>query len=109
MVWRTGELDQRVEFKQPSYVVDSVGGRTKTFVTNFSCWAKVKAKSGREYNDNDQVEASGNYTFVIRWRDDFDETNQIIWNGQAYNIHFVSQMGGRKLYLEINAERGVAQ
>lgn len=107
--YRPDELDQRVEFKSPSFVDDEGGGRTKTFVSNFSCWAKVKSKSGREYNDNDQIEAEGMYTFVIRWRDDFDETNQIFWNDQAYNIRFSSKMGGRKLYLEITAERGVAQ
>lgn len=108
-MYRPEELDQRVEFKSPSFVPDDVGGRVKTFVNNFDCWAKVKARSGQEYNDNDQLEADGKYTFVIRWRDDFDETNQIVWNGQAYNIRFIEQMGGRRLYLVISAERGVAQ
>jgi SPP1 family predicted phage head-tail adaptor len=109
MVWRTGELDQRLKFKRPQFVTDEGGGRVKTFTEIFEVWGKVKTKSGREYNDNDQVEPLGNYQFVIRWRDDFTEADLIEWNGQDYNIRFIEQMGGRRLYLSINAERGVAQ
>ena len=107
--YRPEELDQRLTFNSIQLVKDEGGGHEKTFVENFTCWGKVKSKSGRENNDADMLEASGNYTFVIRWRNDFDETNQIVWNGQAYNIKFISEMGGRKMYLEISAERGVAQ
>lgn len=109
MPYMVGELDQRVQFKSITLVKDSGGGQSKVFVDNFSCWAKVKPKSGGENNSNDMLEATGNYIFVIRWRDDFDETNQIIWDGEAYNIKFIKKAGGRKLYLEIDAERGVAQ
>ena len=109
MPFRAGELDQRVEFKSVTTLKDEGGGSSKSFATNFKCWAKVKAKSGNEQNQTDQIEAVGKYQFVIRWRNDFDEANQIIWNGNAYNITFIAEMGGRKLYLAIDAERGVAQ
>lgn len=109
MPYMVGELDQRVQFKSIITTKDSGGGSSKTFVDNFSCWAKVKSKSGNELNQTDQIQATGKYQFVIRWRNDFDETNQIVWDGEVYNISFISNMGGRKLYLVVDAERGVAQ
>lgn len=107
--YRPEELDQRLKFRSQSAISDGQGGRVMTWIDNFECWGKVKVQNGNERENYDQLESFGRYKFVIRWRDDFSETNLIIWNNQEYNIKFIEKLGGRKLYLVVTAERGVAQ
>jgi head-tail adaptor len=57
----------------------------------------------------DRVNASAMYLFVIRYRTDVEESDRILWKGEFYNIRYIAQGTGRALYLEIDAERGVAQ
>lgn len=109
MKWMPGELDQKITIQRESLTSDGMGGSTVSVSTLASVWAKVIARSGREREYADRVNAEGAYTFVIRWRGDVLESDRITWRGEDYNIRAIAQVGGRKLYLEIDAERGVAQ
>lgn len=109
MKWQPGELDQRVIIVRETQVGDGQGGHTVTTATVATVWAKVVAKSGREREHSDRLNAESMYLFVIRWRSDVREADRLLWRGQEYNIRAIAQDGGRKLYLEIDAERGVAQ
>lgn len=108
MKWTPGELDQRVAIVRETLTSDSMGGATVTTATVATVWAKVIARSGREREQADRLAAEAAYTFVIRWRGDVLESDRLSWRGQEFNIRAISQDGGRKLYLEIDAERGVA-
>lgn len=109
MKWAPGELDQRVTISRETLAADGIGGATVTLATVATVWAKVVAKSGRERMAADRLDAEAGYLFVIRWRSDVREADRITWGGVDYNIRAIRQDGGRKLYLEIDAERGVAQ
>lgn len=109
MKWTPGELDQRVTISRETLASDSMGGSTLTLSTVATVWAKVFAKSGRERTAADRLDAESAYTFVIRWRGDVREADRLVWNGIDYNIRAIGQDGGRKMYLVIDAERGVAQ
>lgn len=106
-----GQLDQRITFKRESRSNDGIGGSVRVWVDVDSVptvWAAVRAKSGRERYDIDRVDAEAGYVFVIRSRSDIDERNAIDWNGRRFNIRFVRNVGGRPLYMEIDADQGVA-
>lgn len=104
-----GELDQRISFITDSAVSDGQGGRTLTPSTVATVWAKVKSKSGSEKTNFDRVNAVATYIFVTHYRSDITENMRISWNGVEYNIRYIPKLGGRKLYSEFEAERGVSQ
>lgn len=111
MTYRTGELDQRIEFQEKVSTPDGLGGSTFTWatITNGGAWALARPKSGREVTDYDRVNAEASYLFVVRNRQDVKDSNRILWDGIPYNIRVRKQPKTRALYLEIDGERGVAQ
>ena len=107
-----GKLDQRITFERLTASPDGIGGTTQTWASlsvNPSVWAAVKARPGREGMVGGRMTAQTPTTFTIYWRDDVTELDRITWGGEAYQIRNVLRQGGRKLYLEIDAERGAAQ
>lgn len=111
MTDRPGKLDQRITFKAESRNDDGLGGAVRGWVNipvTPTVWASVRAKSGRERFDIDRVDAEAGYVFTIRNRADIDERNVIEWNGRRFNIRFVRQLSNRPLYMEIEADQGVA-
>jgi len=107
---RAGELDQLITINREVRTSDGMGGDTvsvNAVATNL--FAHVRPRSGKEIGTHDRVEAPAIYLFVIRYRSDLKEDDQIVWNGQTYNIRAILTRGGRNIFLEINAERGVTQ
>lgn len=110
MRWRIGELDQRISIiRRTATVADGMGGHTASDATIASVPAKVIAQAGRERVAGDRVNAEAGYRFIIRHRSDVLETDRIQWSGVLFQIRSVLREGGRPLYIEIIAERGVAQ
>ena len=109
MNYRPGELDQRIDIKREILVDDGVGGqdiRLENIATCIS--AHSRNLSGKEVERYDKLNATSLNIFVIRYRSDLREDDQITWGGDIYNIRHIPNNGARKLYTEILAERGVA-
>lgn len=107
-----GKLDQRVTFQRLTFTADGAGGTTEAwadYAINPNVWANVVAKAGRETMIEGRMTATFTVLFTIRNRRDIDPRDRIIWQGVAYNIRGIRDMGGRELRLVIEAERGVAQ
>lgn len=109
MKWRSGELDQRITIQRETPADDGMGGQTVVLAAVATVWAKVIALAGREGVRASRLDASHRYTFVIRYRAGLLESDRILWDGVQYNIRAIARQGGREPYLEIDAERGVAQ
>lgn len=108
MKWQPGELDQRITIKRETLTPDGMGGSSVALSTVATVWAKVIGKSGGESDAADRINASAVYTFVIRYRTDLKEKDRITWGGVDYNIRAIPGTGRRRMYLEIEAQRGVA-
>jgi SPP1 family predicted phage head-tail adaptor len=108
-MYHPGEMNERVQIIRETRTSDGAGGQTLSLTTLASVWAHVRPRSGREMERFDRVNASAMYLFVIRYRTDVEESDRILWKGEFYNIRYIAQGTGRALYLEIDAERGVAQ
>jgi len=106
---RPGELDQRIAFYDLVETSDDMGGDTVTDTLIDSAWAHVRPLSTREREEYQRVNAEASYVFVIRNRQDILEKYSIEWEGVRYNIRGIPQKKKRALYLDIVAERGVAQ
>lgn len=109
MTYRVGELDQRVTIQRLSTVSDGQGGSTESWADVVTVWAHARPRSGREVVQFDRVNGEHAYMFVIRYRSGIRESDRLVWQGVNYNIRAINDQSGRKLYLEIDAERGVAQ
>lgn len=109
MRWNIGELDERITLQREVRTSDGMGGYSTALIDVATVWAKVIARSGRERAYADRLNAEGAYTFVIRVRSDLLESDRILWDGSQYNIRAIARQGSRDMYLEIDAERGVAQ
>lgn len=107
--FRIGEMDQRIEIVRETLTDDGMGGSTVALATIATVWALVRPRSGNEIEYSDRLNGQAAYMFVIRQRDDIQENDRLKWLGVEYNIRMISRLGGRNLYLEIDAERGVAQ
>jgi SPP1 family predicted phage head-tail adaptor len=107
-----GEADQRVTFQRATATPDGIGGVTRTwanFATTATVWAKVTPRLGREGMEQGRINASLTATFTVRYRSDVTELDRLLWRGEAWNIRRIMRKSGRNLWLDIDAERGVAQ
>ena len=102
-----GKLDQRVTFQTKTRPPDGMGGATETWVSAATVSAHVRPMRGNETTQGERVVAEGQYRFVVRFRSDVTEAMRIVWNGENYNIRNVRREGSRKMYLDIDAGRGI--
>lgn len=108
-MYTPGELDQRVTFERLSRTPDGQGGNTDAWAAIATVWAHARPRSGKENTQFERVNGEASYLFVVRYRSDLKDADRVVWGGVAYNIRLINERGTRRLYLEIDAERGVAQ
>jgi SPP1 family predicted phage head-tail adaptor len=108
---RAGELNERLTFERETQASDGQGGVTVTRAALFTVWAKVAPLSGRERDMANQTESPRNYRFTVR-RNSLTAgilaSDVIKWRGKAFNIRFIADAGAMPLFMEIDAEDGVA-
>ncbi len=107
-----GKADQRITFQRFAATADGIGGTTQAWANLASVptvWAKVTPRIGNERMEDGRMNASATATFAVRYRSDITELDRIVWRGECWNIRRVMRKSGANLWLEIDAERGVAQ
>lgn len=105
-----GAMDQRVTLQRIVRTADGAGGIVEAwadFTDRPTVWANVIAKAGSESMIEGRMTATFTVLFTIHNRRDIEPRDRIIWQGVAYNIRGIRDMGGRELRLVIEAERGV--
>lgn len=108
--YQPGDLDQLLNLDAPVLSPRPSGSALITWTSiEQNVPAKVTSLSGREAARQGMVQAEAQYMFVIRNRTDITEKTRITWEGRQYNIRALGLSGARHNYLEIVAERGVAQ
>lgn len=109
MAFKAGDLDQKISIERYSNVPDGMGGNVTTWAEVLTPWAMVRPVSGNERSGFDQLLAEASYLFVVRYPLAVLDSDRIVWDGDYYNIRLRKKPTGRKLYMQIIAERGVAQ
>lgn len=107
---RPGQLNERITFQEQVRTSDGAGGSTLAYqdiASTPTVWADVFAIRSTETDTEGRLNAAGLYKFTIRHRDDINETHQIVWRGETYDIRNVRRTSGRDMYLIIEAERGI--
>lgn len=112
MPYSPGELRERVTLRRTTETQDEYGTLVRTPTDIGPFWALVRPMTGREREAAQQLEARADYLFVFRYgvhqEHTITEADTLVWRGAEYNIRFIKDRGPRALYLEIEAERGVA-
>jgi SPP1 family predicted phage head-tail adaptor len=108
MKYHIGEFRELIKIEEEALTPDGVGGHTVALTTIYDGWALVRPLSVRERLNQDQLEASGRVVFIIRNNYSITETMRVTWNNEKYNILGLNKRGAGVMYLEIQAERGVA-
>ena len=109
MTYRTGELDQRAKVMRKQRTPDGMGGFTTTWTEAGEYWCHVRPMSGRERLHTDRLQGEAMYLFVFRNGADIKDADRLDWQGDQFNVRFRKQQKNRAMYLEVEAERGVAQ
>lgn len=105
---KLGKLDKRAAFQSETRTPDGMGGNSRTWATDFTLWAQLKPKAGREVlTGTQQVHVQTN-ELVIRYRTDITTAMRVIIEGVTYNIQSFADMDSTKRYLTLSLTQGVA-
>lgn len=104
-----GDLRHKVSLQRKSLTSDGVGGSVVAWTEYATPYAKIKPKSGGEKIYLNRLNASGLSTVVMRYRDDVQESDKLVFRGDEYQIRSVINVEERDRYTELTIERGVAQ
>ena len=103
---RAGVLDRRITIERNNEVQDEFGGLTSVWTTFAAVWARVAPVTGKETFLSDQVTASADTLFRIRYLVGLDTKMRIVYNEKNYNIKNILEIGRREGFniLAINVE-----
>lgn len=93
---QAGKLDRRIVIQTPTATRDGAGQPVETWATLCTVWANVTHLRGSEPFQGQQFNAQRKTVFLIRWRDDVDETMQVIHDGDTYGILSAVEVGRRE-------------
>ena len=93
---RAGELDRSIVIETPTEAQDDYGGRTPTWATFATVWAKVMPARGRESVAADQVVALADTVFRIYWLSGLTTKMRVSYDGQLYDIAHLAEIGRRE-------------
>lgn len=101
---RAGRKDRLIRIETLTVGKDAQGGPTEAWALLDEVWAEVKSLSGTERLLAAQVTAHALLKFRIYYRDDFDETARIVYEGRNYDIQPPLAELGRRAELEITGK-----
>lgn len=92
---QSGRLDRRITIQTLTVTRDSYGGKVEAWADLATVWAAAVPWRGSEAVAADQVVALAEFRFQLRYRDDFDAKARIQFDGVAYDIIRIDEIGRR--------------
>ena len=93
---RAGEMDRRITIEKNTPTRSATGEEKENWTTLATVWAQVRAVGGGERFRGAHIVAEATTSFVIRHRTDVTEKMRIQFDGDAYDIHHISEIGRRE-------------
>ncbi|MAL42896.1 phage head closure protein [Hyphomonas sp.] len=104
-----GEMRNRIALQTLSSSTDAGGGKTTSYSTQTTVWAKVVNNSGSESVFGDQLRATNNFTFTIRYLSTLTTAYRISYDSKTFNITGIVDLDeGKRKFQVITATEGVA-
>lgn len=104
---RPGQLDRRITIEKNTETRSPSGGTVDGWADHVANEpAQVRAVGGGERFRGAHIVAEATTSFVIRWRAGLDEKMRIQYDGHAYDIHRIDEIGRREGLLIQASRRG---
>lgn len=98
-----GELDRRVTLLKRSLRTQAPGNEQREqFDARATLYAKVEPLTGREFFAASELYKEETLKITIRWRDDVDAADRLLYRDVPYKIVHLAEIGRRE-FLEILA------
>jgi SPP1 family predicted phage head-tail adaptor len=105
---RAQSLRRRIRVERKVATRDDIGGEEYSFTLRAELYANVRYLKGQESLLSQEMTATEQYEFIIRYRTDIDMTDRIVWKGNNYDIQSIAEQG-RNVALRIIAKRPGAE
>jgi len=102
-----GELDKRIIIENSTEVDDGYGGKTISWATFATVWARVKPLKGFEKLRAMQIQSEVTHKITIRYRSGITTGMRVNFNSRIFNIKSSININEDDQWLEIIAEEGV--
>lgn len=104
-----GTMRNKIVIQTLGGATDSGGGQATSYSTLATVWAEVTNNSGQEGMFGDQLRATNNYTFTIRYLSSVTPKHRISYNSKTFDISSIRSLyEGKEKYQIIQATEGVA-
>lgn len=98
---RAGDFDRRIQIFKPTTIENELGQLSGADVLVATVWAQYVEKLFTKVEAEREAISATEY-FLIRWRNDVDETMSIVHDGIKFEIDRIAEYGrrvGLKLYV----------
>jgi SPP1 family predicted phage head-tail adaptor len=96
---RSADLDRRVQLERKVEETDDSGQVVPRWLPLAEVWAKAEPLGGSERFGAQQIVATGDLRFTIRWRGDVTPLHRVVHDGVAYDVVTVAEDGRREALL----------
>jgi SPP1 family predicted phage head-tail adaptor len=107
-VTEAGNLRERVTVEAPSRNADGAGGADIAWSPLATVWAEVAALGGNEQTLGERTEARARHRVTIRYCADVTTEMRLVWRGRTLDIRALRDPDGKRQWLWIDAEGGIA-
>lgn len=92
-----GKMRDRIVIQRSIEVIPAPGEGwpSQEWVSWRTLWCRVVYQSGREFRENGLSGAEHRAVFSIRWRNDIDQADRILFGGVIWDIQAVLPVGHR--------------
>lgn len=102
------ELRHRLVLQEEVVAPDEAGGQVRNWQDVATVWAAIEALQGTERLEAMRVQAQVTHRITLRYRQDIRPGMRILRAGRPFNLRTVVDPDGRRRFLNILAEEGVA-
>ncbi len=95
-----GKLDRRITIQRKTETRNTLNEPVEDWNDLATVWAQKLGQTGQEFFANDQVLSEYRVIFRIRWRRDLKDTDRVMFEGRAHDIHSIRELG-RRVGLEL--------
>ena len=104
-----GQLTDRVRIERRTLTPMPEGGLEAVYLPLGNAWARVRTLSNRFGLLDEQRAAAASHAVVLRWRNDVEAGDRIVYRGRRLEVTGTADLNGRRAYLSLTcAEQGHA-
>ena len=107
---QAGDLRHRITFRrQTTSKNQTTGGQTRSWSDLATVSANIVGLNGREAVIGSVLQGVDHYQITVRFRDDIQPSDQILWGSVELNVHSAQDKLGTRQWTQIHASTEAPQ